>query len=232
MFEESKALSSLLAFPENLPRIKPASVEQAMSDVYPTLATVKKYHGPEAVKDAVIEIVAQSAALLNVGKNLKPHQIDFIAVEILQEFYWLNVGELRYIMKQGVRGEYGEVYDRIDTIVVFGWIEKYLEVRTEIAANRAMRAEAEQAAAEKVKPQSSTAIPMPEAVKQSLAKLENTFLVAGELKQGPHIGEWEPDEPTMQMIEMEWADLPKEKRLPFVNYKVMRIAQIKAQMKK
>jgi len=222
----------MLALPENLHRVLPASVEQAMSDVYPTLATVKKYHGPEAAKDAVIEIVAQSAALLNVGKNLKPHQIDFIAVEILQEFYWLNVGELRYIMKQGVRGEYGEVYDRIDTIVVFGWIEKYLEVRTEIAANRAMRAEAEQMAAEKAKPQSSTAIPMPEAVKQSLSKLENTFLVAGELKQGPHVGEWEPDEFTIRMLEMEWADLPKEKRLPFVNYKVMRIAQIKAQMKK
>lgn len=222
----------MLALPENLHRVLPATVEQAMSDVYPTLATVKKYHGPEAVKDAVIEIVAQSAALLNVGKNLKPHQIEFIAVEILQEFYWLNVGELRYIMKQGVRGEYGEVYDRIDTIVVFGWIEKYLEVRTEIAANMAMRAEAEQAAAEKAKPQSHTAIPMPEAVKESLSKLENTFLVDGELKSGLPSGEWEPDEPTMRMIEIEWADQPDVERIPFVNYKVIRIAQLKAQMKK
>jgi len=69
-------------------------------------------------------------------------------------------------------------------------------------------------------------------VKQSLSKLENTFLVDGELKSGLPSGEWEPDEPTLRMIEMELADLPEEKRIPFVNYKAMRIAQLKAQIKK
>lgn len=231
-FEERKALSSMLALPENLHRILPATIEQAMSDVYPTLATVKKYHGAEAAKDAVIEIIGQAAALLNVGKNLKPHQIEFIAVEILQEFYWLNVGEIRYVMMRGVRGEYGEVYDRLDAQVVFGWIEKYLEVRTELAADKARRAEAEMLAAEKQREQSPTTIPMPEYVKKSLGELENRFLVDGELKRGFATGEFEPDEPTLRMIEMEWADLPEQGRLPYENYKAMRVAQLKAQMKK
>jgi len=231
-FEESKALSSMLALPENLHRVLPATIEQAMSDTYPTLATVKKYHGPEAAKDAVIEIMGQASALMNVGKNLKPHQIDFIAIEILQEFYWLNVGEIRYVMTCGVRGEYGEVYDRLDTIVIFGWIEKYLEVRTEIAANRARRVEAEMIAAEKARKPNASEIPMPEAVRQSLEKLENTFLVGGELKQGFTTGEFEPDAPMLRMIEMEWADLPEQSRPPYENYKVMRIAQLKALMKK
>jgi len=222
----------MLALPENLHRVLPATVEQAMSDAYPTLATVRNYHGPEAAKDAVIEIIGQASALMNVGKNLKPHQIEFIAVEILQEFYWMNIGEIRYVMTRGVRGEYGEVYDRLDTMVIFGWIEKYLEVRTEIAANKARLVEAEMLAAEKARQPNASEIPMPEAVRQSLEKLENKFLVGGELKQGFTTGEFEPDAPTLQMIEMEWADLPEESRLPFVNYKVMRIAQLKAQMKK
>lgn len=222
----------MLALPENLHRVLPATIEQAMSDAYPALATVKKYHGPEAAKDAVIEIIGQASALMNVGKNLKPHQIEFIAVEILQEFYWLNIGEIRYVMTRGVRGEYGEVYDRLDTIVIFGWIEKYLEVRAEIAANRARRVEAEMLAAEKARQPNALEIPMPEAVKQSLSKLENKFLVDGELKQGLPAGEFEIDEPTERMIEMEWADMPDEDRLPFVNYRVMRIAQLKTQMKK
>lgn len=222
----------MLALPENLPRVLPATVEQAMSEVYPTLATVKKYHGPEMAKDAAIEVIGQAAALLNVGKNLKPHQIEFIAGEILREFYWLNIGELRFVMNCGVRGEYGEIYDRVDTTVIFGWIEKYMEARQEIAANRAQRAESEAEAAEKAREKSPTEIPMPDAVKEALAKLENKFLVGGELKSGLPSGEWEPDEPTLRMIEMEWADKPEDTRPPFVNYKVWRVAQLKAQMKK
>jgi len=222
----------LLAFPENLPRIKPATIEQAMSEVFPTLATVRKYHGPETAKDAVVEIVGQAAALMNVGKNLKPHQIEFLADELTGENYFLTLGEIRFFMMEGIRGNYGPVYDCMDVNRVLEWLNKYLEIRADIASNKARRIEAEMLAAEKARKPNASEIPMPEAVRQSLEKLENKFLVGGELKQGLTTGEFEPDAPTLQMIEMEWADLPEESRLPYVNYKVMRIAQLKSQMKK
>lgn len=203
-----------------------------MSDVFPTLATVRKYHGENGAKAAIVDIVSRAAAMLNVGKQLQPHQVEFLADEILLEYYWLNIGELRYLFLQGTRGEYGTIYDRFDSTVVFGWIEKYLEVRADIAANRAQRGEAEQDAKFRAIPESKTAIFMPDRLKDMQKKMENKFIVSGVPKSGVVAGEFEPDEPTMRMIEFEWADQNEDTRLPFENYRAMRIAQLKAQMKK
>ena len=106
-FDEAKAQSSLLALPQNLPRIRPANMDQAMSDVFPAISTVKKYHGNGVAVASVSEIIAQAAALLNVGKNLQSHQIDFLACEILENWYWLTIGEVRFVMNSGLSGKYG-----------------------------------------------------------------------------------------------------------------------------
>lgn len=231
-FDETKAQSSLLALPDNLPRVRPSTPEQAMLDIFPTLATVRKYHGENGAKAAIVDILSRTAAMLNVGKQLQPHQVEFLADEILLEYYWLNIGELRYLFLQGTRGEYGTVYDRFDSTVVFGWIGKYLEVRAEIASNKAQRGEAEQEAKFKAMPKSETATTMPDGLKEALSKLENKFIVSGTPKSGIVSGEFEPDAPTLRMIEEEWADQDEALRPPFENYKAMRIAQLKTSLKK
>jgi len=226
-FDEAKAQSSLLALPQNLPRIRPANMDQAMSDVFPAISTVKKYHGNGVAVASVSEIIAQAAALLNVGKNLQSHQIDFLACEILANWYWLTIGEVRFVMNSGVTGKYGELYDRLDVSVVCGWFEKYADVRGEVVAQRSRRAHLE-----RIEQSNPNAIEMPDSLKELIQGTANTFLVDGELKKGFSHGEFEPDEPTLRMIEMEWADLPKAGRMPYENYKAMRIAHLKTQMKK
>lgn len=226
-FEEEKAFSSLLALPENLPRVRPLTFDQAVSDVFPTVATVGKYHGKDAAKDAVIEIVGQAAALLNVGKNLQAHQIEFLADEIRQSWYFLTIGEIRFVMENGVRGKYGELYDRLDTNVVLGWFEKYGEMRADRMEEKAVRAHLDRKEHE-----SKTAKEMPEELRALANLLRPKYLVNGEEKAGFIQGEWEPDAPVFRMIEQEWADLPEYGRQPYENYKALRIAQIKAQMKK
>lgn len=226
-FEDPKALSSFLALPQNLPRVKPATHEQALSTAFPTLATVRKYHGEMQSLASVVEIVSEAAALMNVGKNLQSHQIEFIAGELTNQFYFLTIAEIRFFMLEGVRGKYGPVYDCLDVNRVFEWLNKYLDIRAEIVSNRAIRAHVEIREEE-----SQTAIFMPDELKKLAEKLDNTFLVDGELKKGLPSGEFEPDEPTLRMIEMEWADLPEAIRQPYENYKALRIAHLKTQMKK
>lgn len=218
--------------PENLHRCKPATVKQAMSDVFPTLATVRKYHSGATAKGAAAEIIGQGAALLNVGKNLQPHQIEFIADEILREYYYLTIGEIRYIVERGVRGEYGTNYDRFDVQTVFEWIEKYLVERTSTAEQEA-QAKPGNDSAKWREWAKKNGKPMPESVRQALSALENKYLVDGEAKQGVRSGEFEPDTATLEMIRQEWeTNEGNAQRQPFENYKTLRIAQLKAMMKK
>lgn len=231
LFEEAKAQSSLLALPENLHRIKPAKIEQAMSDVFPTLATVRKYHDEATALAAVCEIIAQGAALLSIGRNIQPHQIRFVAEEILREYYYLTIAEIRFCIEQGVRGNYGAIYDRLDTSVIFDWLEKYISERTETSERLTAQRQGQEAAKWKKEAQENKNLhPMPESLKQSLRSLENTFLVDGELKKGVTTGEFEPDEHILRMIEQEW-ELDNHS-LSLDKFKTMRIAQIKAEMKK
>ena len=234
-FEEAKAQSSMLALPENLHRVKPAKIEQAMSGVFPTLATVRKYHDEATALAAVCEIIAQAAAQLSVGRNIQPHQIRFVAEEFLREYYYLTIAEIRFCIEQGIRGNHGIIYDRLDTAVVFDWLEKYLLERTETAERLTAQKQGEEAAKWKKEAQESQSLkPMPEILKESLRSLENTFLVDGELKKGVAAGAFEPDAPMLVMILEEWEAKREsgEERPGFEQYKTMRIAQIKAQMKK
>lgn len=198
-----------------------------MSDVFPAISTVKKYHGDGVAVASVAEIIAQGAALLNVGKNLQPHQIEFLACEILQEWYWLTIGEVRLIMNNGVTGKYGELYDRLDVSVVLKWFERYADVRGEVIAEKSRRAHLDRKEQE-----SKTATEMPEALKELANRVQPKYLVEGEEKAGFIQGEFEPDKYVLRMIEMEWADLPEVGRVPYENYKSLRIAHLKTQMKK
>lgn len=234
-FEEAKAQSSLLALPENLHRVKPAKIEQAMSDVFPTLATVRKYHDEAAALAAVCEIIAQAAAQLSIGRNIQPHQIRFVAEEVLREYYYLTIAEIRFCIEQGIRGNYGVIYDRLDTAVISDWLEKYLLERTETAERLTAQRQGEEAAKWKKEARENQNLkPMPESLKESLQGLENNFLVDGELKKGMAAGVFEPDAPTLAMILEEWEARRErgEERPDFEQYKTTRIAQIKTQMKR
>lgn len=223
----------MLALPENLPRIKPATIEQAMSDVFPAISTVRKYHGEQTAFAAVVEIIAQAATLVNVGKNLQPHQIEFLTFEILREWYWLTIGEVRFVMERGVRGLYGALYDRLDTNTVLEWFDRFEVERMGVGERYGERKEADECVFWKKQAAENRALkPIPKEVVASIENLQNRFLVDGEAKKGIKTGEFEPDEHVFRMLEMEWADLPEKGRLPFENYKVLRVAQIKAQMKR
>lgn len=223
-FEVVKAESSCLALPYNLHRIKPATIEQAMSDVFPTIATVGKYHGKAQAKAAVSEMIAQAAALLNVGKNIQPHQIGFLADDIQREYYFLTIGEIRYIMERGIRGEYGTSYDRIDAQTVSEWIENYLAIRGEIAAQRAQRAQAQADHEEREATKGKQYGPPPPGVVEAMRNLQAKFIEV----EKP---EFEADAVTLEMIRQEYAGLI-DPSLSLEKFTDMRIAQLKAMLRK
>lgn len=191
-------------------------MEQAMSEKYPTVASVKKYHDEQLALDAVVEIIAEAASLVNLGRNLKPNQIDFLAEEILREYYYLTLGDIRLMMKQGVTGKYGELYDRLDVQVVMGWLERYTEERANAAEGKSQQAH--------VSNVSDNAKPMPEWFGEFVQKMQVKY------NSEPPAHEFAPDANFWQMVEQEY--LESGEQMPLDQFKQMRLAQTKAMLKR
>jgi hypothetical protein len=64
---------------------------------------------------------------LNVYANLNKDQIPFLASDLLESYGALTYEEVAFVLKQGVRGEWGEVNNRLDTQVIHTWFKKYIE---------------------------------------------------------------------------------------------------------
>ena len=189
-------------------------MEQAMSGAYPTLATVRKYQEEQTALDAIVEIISFAAALVNTERNLTPMQVEYIAAEIMEQYFYLTLGDIRFLMKQGIAGKYGEIYGRLDVPVVMGWVEKY-------ADDRANHAETRSAQVHKSNTATANAIPMPEWFKK--------FIDEHTIKTIPALP-FEPDDNFWKMVEQEHAESGSE--MPIDQFKKMRLAQTKAMFQK
>lgn len=217
LFEEEKARLSVLALDPSAIRV--TTIESAMSGATPALSTVRKYQGDELAKDAVVEIITEAALMLNIGKNLKTHQIEFLADEILLNWYYLTLEEIKYLMRQGITGKYGELYDRLDVAVISGWLERYDEQRT-AQIEKERQGEAAQTS-------EGNAKEMPDWFLDFAQKFmaQNT-----ERKPG---GEFQPDEAFEAMVRQEWEQMQAGKRPPFFEqFLKLRTAQTKAMLKR
>lgn len=208
-----------MALPQNLGAIQVRTIEQAVNGETPTLSTVRKYHGEAIARNAIIETIAFAAGLLNIGKNLQSHQIGFLADEILRDWYWLKIGELKFIMEQGIRGAYGELYDRLDFNTVLEWISAFDAARTEIVERSSQRAETEADLSER-KNSNGKEVPMPDFVKELAIKFDS------KLPYDKNLPQFKPDSAFEEMIADEWETANADTRESFKTFDTFRFFRI------
>lgn len=60
-------------------------------------------------------------------------QVRYCAEDIVntdnQLIYNMTLDELNLCMEKGVKGEYGEIYNRMDQAIVFKWIQSYIDAK-------------------------------------------------------------------------------------------------------
>lgn len=78
------------------------------------------------------------ATLINVGGNLTDSQVTFIADQLIQKYPNESIADFKICFTRGLTGQYGEIY-RMDSIVLFGWMEKYLEEKYQVLENKLMK---------------------------------------------------------------------------------------------
>jgi len=75
---------------------------------------------------------------LNIDRNMTAVQIAYCAKALAQsnevEIYNLSLEDIQTCFNRGLSGSYGEIYNRMDQSVVFGWIRKYWKQRSEAVA--------------------------------------------------------------------------------------------------
>lgn len=207
----------------------PATALQAISTPSASLATLKKYQSADFMEASVERLIVMYAGLLNIGKNLQPFQISTIASEVCTDYHYLTLAEVQYVMKQGVKGAYGKLYDHLDISVILEWFTQYDAERAEIAASRAREAhkmivkensEWQEGYEQRLlQTGSSGPIEAPSFILELIEKLD------GKERARP-MTDFEPDKFYWAMVEDEYAKT--DKSLTLSQYKDMRLAHTKA----
>jgi len=182
----------------------------------PTLATVKKYHGLQFCEETVAGMMFELASLINAGKGLTIPQVALLADYVCEEYYYLTLADLALFVRMAATGKFGEVYDRMDTHVLSKWLDAYAALRTD-AAQVASEAKHRAQNAENGKP-------MPPGMSAWLADFAEKHGVSDERPVQP----FEVDAAIEAQIVAEYDALPEADRVPFTQFRSLRIAQFRA----
>lgn len=106
--------------------------------------------------------------LIKAGKTIEDHALRELAVMIIEDFEWLTFPDVKLCLRNGIKGKYGEVFDRVDVQVIYRWFEAYKEER--LAASEKLRRELKRALDIDME---ENAVPMPEDIKKKFEILEN-----------------------------------------------------------
>lgn len=149
------------------------TLHEAMKEDCPTLEQMSNLRSEPYAIVLIVKMLQFVSEMFNVGKNLTDTQITYTAEQILYQYGFLKIAEVKCCLNLAISGKFGGVYDRIDPPTILNWFTQYNEIRT-VEAEKIQLNEAP-----KSEPVSSTAIPlsaMPVEFQESLKDLQMRFL--------------------------------------------------------
>jgi lysyl-tRNA synthetase class I len=84
-------------------------------------------------------MIAKTARAFNLTRNIEPAQIVDLVTDLEQDFYFLKLSEVFYVLKQARMGKMGKLYERLDQPTIIGWFSDYVEKRMEISEEESLR---------------------------------------------------------------------------------------------
>lgn len=96
----------------------------------PTLWEIRLAEGHATAVAILVQALIHTARLVNTDRNLTETQIGELSNDILNDFGFLKVEEVKAICKKSIRCQ--NVYSRLDYNVVMNWFESYVGERLEI----------------------------------------------------------------------------------------------------
>lgn len=86
---------------------------------------------PERLEARVYYMLNDVAMFLNIGKNINKDQLRQTGTMLIEQAKGLTLEDIALMLHKAKQGEYGQVYDRLDGMIVLGWLKEYKKARQE-----------------------------------------------------------------------------------------------------
>lgn len=104
-------------------------MQQAVSSNDLQLSGLRKEYSEKQILTLLKLMILRVVNAVNIGKNMNENQIVQTAETILSRFWMLKLPDIKVCFENGLAGEYGGIYDRLDESVLCDWLNKYLDTR-------------------------------------------------------------------------------------------------------
>lgn len=96
-----------------------------------SLSGLRRIHGEAQLLSCIALWIDDVQKFLNIAAKMNAAQIAETCTMILDDFYAINLADVRLVMSRAKRGEYGQLYGRIDGQIIYRWFAEYFEERCE-----------------------------------------------------------------------------------------------------
>ena len=100
------------------------------------LAGLKAATSPLVVQVFLSKAIYKCVDTFKVGQKMDKADLMETAQIVMNDYYYLKPEEIKFVLEGAKRGEYGQVFNRVDLPVVLGWFRSYDEKRSQIAINK------------------------------------------------------------------------------------------------
>lgn len=105
----------------------------------PALSVMRKTYGEEWTSAYLAAWIINVQEFFNVAAKMNGAQVEETTYMILDDFWALNIADINLVFGNAKRGQYGQLYGRIDGAVIYGWFQTYFEDRCNACENRSIR---------------------------------------------------------------------------------------------
>lgn len=105
----------------------------------PVLSAMRRSYGDEWVVAYLAAWIINVQNFFNIAAKMNDAQVDETAYMILDDFWALNVADVNLVFANAKRGQYGQLYGRIDGAIIYEWFQTYFEDRCNVCENRSIR---------------------------------------------------------------------------------------------
>ena len=93
------------------------------------MGTVKKVYGDDFAQAYIETWIVNISEFVNIGKNMNENQIYETAQMIMDSYPYFTLADINLIFKKAKKGDFGQIYDRLDGQIIFSWFTKYDSLR-------------------------------------------------------------------------------------------------------
>ena len=109
--------------------MRPKSVDDVFTSSEPALAMVARELGENHARAIVVILLSEVVGFFNASNTMNDAQVAMTTDLIIEEYPYFKIDDLKLAFRNGMKGRYGEIYNRLDGSVIMRWLKQYNQER-------------------------------------------------------------------------------------------------------